>query len=148
MDGEMISFIAHTTKYFTLFCSAQVRPPIWMWTQLWKGWEHWGLCWLPSFWFGGVESSWGETPVGRTLVHLLFYSLSLSHLCWPQAKLGPVPAAPHLERWGNGRAWLPRPQESFLVMKYFVINGAESVHFSVESGISGSIKGLKSVAGK
>lgn len=34
------------------------------------------------------------------------------------------------------------------MMKYFVILGAESVHFSVEGGISGNIQDLKSVAGK
>lgn len=71
MDGWMICFIAHTTKYFILFCSAQVRARILMTTQLFGRPVNVGFfCWLKSWWFGGVESNRAETSVGRTLLHL------------------------------------------------------------------------------
>lgn len=84
MDGEMISFIAHPTKCFILFCSAHVRPPIWMWTQLWKGWERWGFVLTPKFlvWRCGEQLGW-DTCGQDTCPSAVLFSVTVTSLLAP-----------------------------------------------------------------
>lgn len=144
MDGEMMCFIAHTTKYFMLFGSAQVRPHILVRAQQSGMAVNTGFfCWLRLVvWRGGEQ-------LGRDICGQEPSPSAGSVLCPSPIWAGPGGPC---QSWGlcqvlhtlGRRRWpILVIQESFLVI--FFNTWAESGHFWCHLW---KHKGLNSVAGK